>query len=475
MTAYAFSFFPASIESQPGDRIALPHVFSPDHPEPYCKTVLKLPYVMNAFLMAVFAIAGSFLLLVPKTTYDNDLNGNSTSQYIYNVPDEMWLQCSKPAMTTEDDYLKTISSNDDLLTGKNSDWEQNAIQWLVEAQSPNGGWGAGSHAFQNIRDPHQVQTDPATTAFAAMALLKAGGTLKNNPYKKQIEKALQRILDDIKNRPNNGRITSLDGTQPQIKLGVHIDASMALQFLTAIRDDVADDMLTGQIDKAAEICIDLIQKSQNVDGGWVGGGWAPVLQSAMANNALERAQDRYEVDVKVIENSRRYQADNINEDGVKSDDAAGIPLYAAASAQRATAPEAKEVSSTLSSAILENFSSGVIDQATVVRELESKGYDRGKAERMVNSYAVNQASTKSLQSDAIWDGFGNNGGEEYLSYMLTSEALAHQNADEWKKWKQSIEPKFKQSQNPNGSWSGHHCITSPVFCTAAILQALHAL
>ncbi len=26
-------------------------------------------------------------------------------------------------------------------------WEQNAIQWLVEAQSPNGGWGAGSHAY----------------------------------------------------------------------------------------------------------------------------------------------------------------------------------------------------------------------------------------------------------------------------------------------------------------------------------------
>ena len=71
----------------------------------------------------------------------------------------------------------------------------------------------------------------------------------------------------------------------------------------------------------------------------------------------------------------------------------------------------------------------------------------------------------------IWEGFGNNGGEEYLSYMMTSEAIAQQGKDEWLKWKQSIEPKFKQSQNPNGSWSGHHCITSPVFCTAAILQA----
>jgi len=353
-------------------------------------------------------------------------------------------------------------------------WDQSAINWLLEAQSLNGGWGAGSHAYQNITDPHVVQTDPATTSFAALALLKAGGSLNENPYKEQILKALDRLLKDIDNRPDNGRITSLDGTQPQVKLGIHIDASMALQFLSEMRDQINDKSLEKQVDKAAEICIGLIQGSQNANGGWAGGGWAPVLQSAMANNALERAQGRYDVDEKTIENSRKYQADNIGSEGVKSGDAAGVPLYAAVSAQRATSSEAREVELALPASVLTGFSGGEAREEEISKALESKGMDRDKAKRLANSYSVNYTSTQALQNDDIWQGFGNNGGEEYLSYMMTSEALSQQGKEAWLKWRQSIEPKFKQSQNPNGSWSGHHCITSPVFCTAAIIQAWNA-
>ena len=32
--------------------------------------------------------------------------------------------------------------------------------------------------------------------------------------------------------------------------------------------------------------------------------------------------------------------------------------------------------------------------------------------------------------------------------------------------------RLKKVQNKDGSWSGHHCITSPVFCTAAVVQCL---
>ena len=356
-----------------------------------------------------------------------------------------------------------------------SAWEQSAIEWLIKAQSPNGGWGAGSHAYQNVQDPHLVQTDPATTAFAAQALLKAGGPLKSNPYKEQILKGLDRILKDIDTRPDNGRITTLDGTQPQIKLGVNIDASMALQFLSDIREQLEDEVLSTKVDKAAEVCITLIQGSQNANGGWAGGGWAPVLQSAMANNALELAQGRYDVDDKAIENSRKYQAENIVGEGVRSEDAAGVPLYAAASAQRATSTEAREAEIYFESGTAIEFSNGTLKKEELSKVLESKGMDKSKADRLANSYAVNYTSGKVLQSDEIWEGFGNNGGEEYLSYMLTSESLAQQGKEGWLKWRQSIDPKFKQSQNPNGSWSGHHCITSPVFCTAAILQAMNAM
>ncbi|MEP6647115.1 MAG: hypothetical protein ABJC12_08490, partial [Saprospiraceae bacterium] len=287
-------------------------------------------------------------------------------------------------------------------------------------------------------------------------------------------KALDRLLKDIDNRPDNGRITSLEGTQPQVKLGIHIDASLALQFLTQMRDQIKDDALKTKLDKAAETCITLIQNSQSANGGWAGGGWAPVLQSAMANNALESAKTSYHVDQRVLDQSRNYQANNISTDGVKSEDAAGVPLYAAVSAQRATSSDAKEVEGMLEPGMALGYSSGKVKKEAISKALESKGMDKEKAVQMANSYAVNQTSTQALQSDDIWNGFGNNGGEEYLSYMMTSEAMAQQGKEAWTKWKQSIEPKFKQSQNPNGSWSGQHCITSPVFCTAAVIQAWNA-
>src|SRR5262245_41049262 len=53
---------------------------------------------------------------------------------------------------------------------------EKGIDWIVSAQHPDGGWGAGSHAHQDVRDPKAVTTDPATTAFTALALIRAGHT-----------------------------------------------------------------------------------------------------------------------------------------------------------------------------------------------------------------------------------------------------------------------------------------------------------
>ncbi|MDQ3017717.1 MAG: hypothetical protein M3R25_13485, partial [Bacteroidota bacterium] len=316
---------------------------------------------MNAMFLTVLAMAGSLFLIFTPTTRN---------------------------------LSEALITHEQPVTLEKSAWESSAIQWLLDAQSPNGGWGAGSHVYQEVRDPHLVQTDPATTAFAATALLKAGGPLKTNPYKDKILKGLDRIVKDIDARPDNGRITSLDGTQPQIKLGVNIDASMALQFLSDIREQLEDKELISKVDKAAEVCITLIQKSQNDNGGWAGGGWAPVLQSAMANNALESAQSRYDVDEMVIEKSRKYQADNIAGEGVRSEDAAGVPLYAAASAQRATSTEAREAESYFEPITVKEFSMGSLKKEELSKVLESKGMDKTKADRLANSYSVNYTSSK---------------------------------------------------------------------------------
>src|SRR5215203_4466240 len=46
---------------------------------------------------------------------------------------------------------------------------QRGLVWMAQAQANNGGWGAGTHQHQDVRDPHAVSTDPATTALVAMA------------------------------------------------------------------------------------------------------------------------------------------------------------------------------------------------------------------------------------------------------------------------------------------------------------------
>ncbi len=70
------------------------------------------------------------------------------------------------------------------------------------------------------------------------------------------------------------------------------------------------------------------------------------------------------------------------------------------------------------------------------------------------------------------NGFGNNGGEEFISFLQTGESLIVKKDNDWKTWYDNVSGKIIKIQNDNGSWNGHHCITSPVFCTATCLLIL---
>jgi hypothetical protein len=107
-------------------------------------------------------------------------------------------------------------------------------------------------------------------------------------------------------------------------------------------------------------------------------------------------------------------------------------------------------------------------------QLEKKGMTREEAEVFAEAYVVNRAANERLQDDSVLSGFGNNGGEEFLSYMMTSESMAHTGNTEWDLWHNKMTNLLSSVQNPNGCWSGHHCITSPVFCTAAVVLTMTA-
>jgi len=353
-----------------------------------------------------------------------------------------------------------------------------SLRYLANAQARNGGFGAGQHAKQNIRDPRQVNVDPATTAFVGMAMMRVGNTLEKGPYKANLRKALEYMLKTVEGAPeNNANITKQTGTQPQRKLGQNIDVSLAAQFLIRMSPMAdGDDELQIRIDEAITKCLRKLENTQLADGSWNDRGWARVLSSAMANNALEMAEEQgIKINKDVLALSQAYQQQNVDASTGKAatGKAAGISLYAYSSTQRATAKNARKVQQIMESESIKE--SRTSDYSRTRDALAASGYTRQEADDFVSSYKVNKAASKNLRDDKVLAGFGNNGGEEYLSYMMTSEALVmSDNSKDWNTWHSKMKTNLGSIINSDGSWSGHHCITSPVFCTAAVVMTLTA-
>ena len=352
---------------------------------------------------------------------------------------------------------------------------QRGLQWLVKAQYDNGGWGAGMHSSQHITDPHSVKLDPATTAFATLALIRSGNGLNYGLYQKNVRKALNLMLEIVEKSPENDtRITDVDGTQPQVKLGQNIDASMAAQLFTRVLPMTENDkQLHNRVSAALDKCLRKLQKAQNADGSTSNGGWAGVLQSAMATSALESAQAAgRDIDEDILDQARKYQQKNLDvkTGGVRTEAAAGISLYAISSSQKASAPAAREARERISKAKKDGTLSS--DSEVSLDNLIKAGESEADAAELYEAYEQNQMAATMLEDDQVLAGFGNNGGEEFLSYMMASESLAETDFDRWKSWTGKMDNRFQKIQNPDGSWSGHHCITSPVFSTAAVIMTV---
>ncbi len=350
------------------------------------------------------------------------------------------------------------------------------LDWLVAAQHENGGWGAGSHANQNIRDPHKVKTDPATTAFVASALLRAGHTPVNGKYKKASRRATKYLCKVVETAPTDGpKITDVAGTQPQSKLGALVDTTMTAQYMARLLPLIPkDDPLYKRVDNAVEITVTKLQTSQLKNGSWHGGGgWAPVLQSALGCSSLELAQAAGKrVDNEAIRRARSFQKSNFdrNTGNVNASGGAGVKLYAFSGAQRANAGEARAAKDLIEEA--KGDGKLEADAPVNAANLKKIGVNKAQAERLANANDDLQAQNKQLNNEQLLAGFGNNGGEEYLSYLMTSESLVIQGGNQWKKWNDKMHQRLKKIQSNDGSWTGHHCITSPVFCTAAVVQCL---
>lgn len=353
--------------------------------------------------------------------------------------------------------------------------EERALDWLVRAQAESGGYGAGSHARQDIRDPHAVPTDPATTAMVGMAILRMGSTLDKGRYAPQLRRLTDHLLQQVEQAgPQATYITNLRGTQIQAKLGQHIDVALTTQYLSNLSARLdQQDPRKARVAKALNTCAAIIQRAQNADGSMQGDGWAGVLQSSFAASALESAKAQGAgVDDEALQRARDYGKGNFdaNKGSVATDRAAGITLYAVSGSTRNAAAEARAAKEKLAEA----SKSGRLPAAApvTVDNLERAGLSRTEAERLHTAFEVYNAAKNTAQDERVLTGFGNNGGEEFLSFLQTGESLVIAKDAGWRNWYGATTDRLLAIQNNDGSWHGHHCITSPVFCTATALLIL---
>ena len=140
------------------------------------------------------------------------------------------------------------------------------------------------------------------------------------------------------------------------------------------------------------------------------------------------------------------------------------------SSVRGSAKESQEAKAIINQSKRE----GKLDKNAVLNKenLKKAGVSEEQAEIYdVADKVYNSAKVKAMNKEVI-SGFGNNGGEEFLSFLQTGESMIVNQDEEWKKWYDDVSGRIMSIQNNDGSWNGHHCITSPVFCTATCLMIL---
>jgi hypothetical protein len=350
---------------------------------------------------------------------------------------------------------------------------QRGLDWIAAAQHEDGGWGAGSHGEQQIRDARAVKTDPATTAFAAQALLRAGA------YPEAVTRATDYLVRAVLTAPAAGPlITDIQGTQPQTKLGPFIDTVLTTQFLSRVLSDLPRDSERHErVAAALNRCVVKLQEAQLADGSWGSRtGWAPVLQSSLATSALEMASVAETVTVNdaSLDRARDFQKAQFDAESGRGagEGAAGVELYSLSGAKRANAAESRAAREAVDAA----KARGDLPADAEVNEenLRAIGMSPGVASSLATASLESDVQSERLRDDDVLRGFGTNGGEEYLSYMQTSEALVIEGGAAWDEWRNDMLQKLANIQSPDGSWTGHHCITSPVFSTAAVVQTLTA-
>ena len=343
------------------------------------------------------------------------------------------------------------------------------LAWLVGHQHDNGGWAQGEES-RTMGGGLSGKPNVGDSSSATLALIRSGSTPSDGPFADAIFKGLGYIMAKIEaSDADSISITDVNGTRLQAKLGPNIDTFLASLALTEAVGHMPDQESENRLAAALNKVLHKIQKNQQTNGLWGGGGWAPALADAMAAKGLNRAlQAGMDVEIEAL---AMVQSNAVSEVAagrvVGGAGAAGVALYAGA----------KNLG-----VLQDSVNSNRERRAEVVRLAESAPTDdrRDQARQELDRFDAAEVAFEAAQKVVIARlddpqfvaGFGSNGGEEFLSHMNIGESLVVKGGNDWKKWDAKMTSNLNRIQNGDGTWTGHHCITGRTFCTATALMVL---
>jgi hypothetical protein len=380
------------------------------------------------------------------------------------------------------------------------------IDYLVHQQHEDGGWGQGGGwrvgdqgnrvEGAQLKDP----SDLGNTSIALLSLVRAGNTGKEGPYAKNVAKAVAFICSRVEKADDKSLdVTDIKGTQLQSKIGPYVDTFLASMVLAELKGKMGDDASDKRTLAALTKTVHKMEKNQRDDGTFAGNyGWASVLSQGLANKGLARAgQQGVALNDKTIRRVQEQVAENFDAEGKTFRSGAGgvtavgrlagRPAVGLARGGALSAPSDAGVPIYTASTYLTNAADVTNARAEagknareVLERKDASKDEREKATATLNEIAkadklrtdATNAVVRQLNNPAFVQGFGSNGGEEFLSFMNIGEALLLKGGDAWKKWDKTMTQSVVRVQDRDGSWSGQHCITGKTFCTSAALLVL---
>ena len=123
-----------------------------------------------------------------------------------------------------------------------------------------------------------------------------------------------------------------------------------------------------------------------------------------------------------MERSRKYQNGNFDTktNSAVTGKAAGVMLYGLSSTTRASAKESKKAQDLVDKAKKEGK---IKDNKVTEENLKAAGVDLPDAKELVTAYCINSLRRQQALREDVMQGFGNNGGEEFMSFLMTGESI----------------------------------------------------